>query len=138
MKDDLITATKWGLGILAVTTVLGLAGHALGVVGTALTAPGRVVNKTLQTDNIISSYEWFYDVNAQYQSRLGQIKGHRAIAKAETDPKERTRLSIELAAMQQSCRDLATRFNANSEKANKAIFKGSAVPQTLETSQCDA
>ena len=48
------------------------------------------------------------------------------------------RESEELAAMQQSCRDLATRFNANSEKANKAIFKGNAVPQTLETSQCDA
>jgi len=33
------------------------------------TAPSRVINKTLQTDNILTNYEAFHDVNANYGTR---------------------------------------------------------------------
>jgi hypothetical protein len=135
---DFLTVMKWGLFVLAAGFLLFGALHVLGVIGTAATAPGRVVNKTLGTDNIISSYEWFYDTNAQFDSRRGQIKTHAALVKAEEDPKERARLNIELGAMRQSCRDMATKYNANSEKANKSIFKSRGLPETLQLNDCEA
>lgn len=137
-RRDGVGVLKWGAFVIVCGFVLYLMAHALGVVGTVATAPGRVINKTLGTENIISSYEWFYDVNAQFDSRVGQIREHAALVKAEGDGKERSRLQIELSAMRQSCRDLATKYNANSEKANKSLFKSRGLPETLSTTTCEA
>lgn len=136
--NDFSTLLKWGLFVIVLGLLLFGALHIAGVLGTAASAPGRVVNKTLGTDNIISSYEWFYDTNAQFDARRGQIKAHAALAKTEEDAKERSRLNIELGAMRQSCRDLATKYNANSEKANKSIFKSRGLPETLQLNECEA
>ena len=137
-SGEFITVMKWGLFVIAAGFLLFGVLHVAGVVGTVATAPGRVVNKTLGTDNIISSYEWFYDTNAQFDSRRGQIKAHAALTTAEEDAKERARLNIELGAIRQSCRDLATKYNANSEKANKSIFKSHGLPELLKLNDCEA
>ena len=136
--SDFMTVMKWGLFVLAAGFLLFGALHVLGVIGTAATAPGRVVNKTLGTDNIITSYEWFFDTNAQFEARRIQVKAHAALASAEQDAKERSRLNIELGAMRQSCRDLATKYNANSQKTNKAIFKSGGLPESLQLTHCEA
>lgn len=136
-RSDFALVMRWGLFILLAGFLLYLGGHALGVFGTVATAPGRVVNKTLETDNIVSSYEWFYDVNAQFDARRGQIAGHTKLIATEQDKQERSRLNIELAAMRQSCRDLATKYNANSEKANKSLFKSRGLPESLSTTTCE-
>jgi hypothetical protein len=129
---------RWAVWAAVIGTAAFAMLHFAGVLGTVASAPGRVVNKTMETGNIIASYEWFYDTHAQYQSRVGQIKDHAGATKAEADAKERARLSIELSAMRQSCRDLATKYNANSEKANKSIFKSGALPDALPTDACEA
>jgi len=105
---------------------------------TVATAPGKVVQKTFQADNIITNYEWYYDTHAAYEARLGQITDHSSYLEAEEDRIEIQRLRIELTAMRQSCRDLATKYNANSQKVNKSIFKGGAVPETIEKEKCNA
>ena len=128
---------KWGLIIMVILTALGLIGHVLGVFSTAATAPGRVINKTLETNNIIQSYEWFYDVNAAYIARLNQVNQYKTMMSEESDRDERYRLRTELAAMQQTCRDLATKYNANSEKVNKSIFKGWSLPEALSHTNCN-
>lgn len=126
----------WGLlGIIGIFT-LNVFFTYLGVVGNVATAPAKVINKTLQTDNIIQSYEWFYDVNAAYIARYSQVKQYKDILSSETDKDEKYRIRTELAAMQQTCRDLATKYNANSEKMNKSIFKGWELPATLSYSNC--
>ena len=130
-------ALKWGVLTILVGFVLFALLHALGVIGSVASAPGRVVNKTLQTENILSSYEWFYDTNAQFDSRKSQVKSHAGLLAGEQDAKERSRLNIELSAMRQSCRDLATKYNANSEKANKSIFKSRGLPETLNLNECE-
>lgn len=137
-RSDFALVMRWGFFILIAGFLLYLGGHALGVFGTVATAPGRMVNKTLQTDNIISSYEWFYDVNAQYEARRAQIAGHAKLLAGEQDKQERARLNMELAAMRQSCRDLATKFNANSVKANKSLFKSHNLPESLPITACEA
>lgn len=137
-RGDFGGVMRWGafIGIAGFLLYLGL--HVLGVVGTAATAPGRVVSKTLGTDNIIASYEWFYDANAQFEARRGQIRTHVGLAGAEKDAAERSRLNVEIAAMRQSCRDLATKYNANSKKANKSLFKSRGLPETLSITDCEA
>lgn len=137
-SSDFSVVIRWGLFGIAVLFILGLVMHIAGVFSTVATAPGRVVNKTLGTDNIIASYEWFFDANAQFNSRLGQIKGHANLVAIESEAKEKSRLNIELAAMRQSCRDLATRYNANSEKVNKSIFRSNSLPEALEMRHCEA
>jgi len=108
------------------------------VVNTAANSAKGVIDKTLDSNNVIHKYEWFHDVNAQRDSRLNQIKAHSGLLSDETDKKERSRLSMELAAMQQSCRDLSTQYNANSEKVNVSIFKGSSLPAILNINDCEA
>lgn len=128
---------KWvfyGFGIFLIIAVIG---GVTGTLSTIISTPGRVINKTLETNNVIQSYEWFYDTNAAYISRLNQLNQYKEFMAAEEDKFERRRVRIELAAMQQTCRDIATRYNANSEKMNKSIFKGWELPNTLSVEVCN-
>ena len=122
---------KWScIGIVALFLLGGLI-HLLGTAGQVASTPTRVLNKTLETNNVIQSYEWFHDVNGQIQSRIGQIKGQKTLI--GQDPAVR----MELTAMQQSCRDLVTKYNANSSKANKAPFKDNGLPEKFDISICE-
>lgn len=130
---------KIAAGVFIAGIGLGAAGIFMNVVGTATsiaTAPGRVIQKTLQTDNIISSYEWYFDTNAQFNARIGQIATHKQILGETTDDAEKSRLRMEMASMQQSCRELAERYNANSMKMNKTIFKDWRLEPALDPAIC--
>lgn len=107
------------------------------VMNTAANSAKGVIDKTLDSSNVIHKYEWFHDVNASRDARLGQIKAHHTLLADEADKKERSRLNMEVAAMQQSCRDLSTQYNANSEKVNVSIFKGSSLPASLNINDCE-
>lgn len=122
---------------LAVLIGLPIAGSLYSTFTSVATAPSRVINKTLETDNIIQSYEWFYDVNASYEAKLGQIVQFKQFYSEETDSGEKSRLRIDMAAIQQTCRDLTEKYNANSEKMNKSIFKGWSLPATLNQHTCN-
>lgn len=118
----------WGLGLLITLSVIGF-------IWSVVSAPGRVVTETLGTNNIITSYEFFRDANEQVKARAAQIAAHKKFD-AGGDKMEANRLRIELGAMQQSCRDLVAKYNANASKANKAIFRGDA-PTSLNLSTCE-
>lgn len=109
----------------------------IGTINTVATAPGRVINKTLQTDNIIFNYERFFDASAQYTSRLAQIKEYKPLLAAETDSAERSRLRIELSAMKQSCRELANDYNADAQKLNRGLFRDNKLPEQLDATACE-
>lgn len=100
-------------------------------------APSRVINKTLQTDNIIFNYERFFDISANFTSRVAQIKQYKEFLSTETDPIEKVSLRTEKAAMQQSCRELATKYNADSQKMNRSLFRDKDLPYTLDISYCE-
>ncbi len=97
----------------------------------------NVVAKTVDANHVLQSYEWFYDVDAQVKSRTQQIEGHMHLVMTEADPEERRRLRLELAAMQQSCRDLTSKYNANSEKMNKGIFRNHGLPASIDMMACE-
>jgi hypothetical protein len=123
----------WTAGIVA----LPVAFSAYSTFSSVVSAPSRVINKTLQTDNIIFNYERFFDLNANFTSRSLQAAQYKDFLATETDPAEKIRLRTEMAAMQQSCRELATKYNADSEKMNRSLFKDKDLPYTLNIAECE-
>jgi hypothetical protein len=128
----------WSFPRVALALFLGLC--ALSAVGFAvnlLSQPARIVSKTLDADNVINNYEWFHDANGNYLARVAQIKQFKALATAEPDPQEKSRLRIDMAAIQQSCRDLSRRYNANAAKMNRGIFRERSLPDQLNSGDCE-
>jgi hypothetical protein len=125
------------VGVIALLLLLPVSCSLYSTYSATVSAPGRVITKTLETNNIVYNYEYFYDVNASDQSRAGQIKQYKVFADEESDPVEKVRLRTEQGAMQQSCRELVAEYNANSAKANRSIFKGGNLPTQLEPQTCE-
>lgn len=119
--------------VAALVLPVGCAGYTM--YNSLVSAPTRVVAKTLDADNIIYNYEWFFNANAQFNSRLAQVKGWEQ--ETDGDQAERQRLRVEVSSMRQSCRELANNYNANSGKMNRAIFRANNLPQTLDASLCE-
>lgn len=132
------TGLKVGLAAVAILIAVPVGISIIGGASSVATAPGRVVSKTMQTDNIISTYEGFFAHKAAYDGRLGQIKSHTKLIEANADPAEASRLRIELAAMQQSCREMAIKYNADAAMMNKSLFRDGKLPSTLSELECDA
>lgn len=135
---------KWvvfGLLALAAVSLIGIAAKVVlfpaMVAGTVINSAEGVVKKTLNADNVIHNYEWFYDTNAAIESRLGQIKSHSSLVKT-ADAGERSTLNMEMSAMMQTCRDLTTKYNANSEKVNRSLFKSNGLPESFPVSICES
>lgn len=102
------------------------------------TAPSRVINKTLETNNILSNYEYYKDASQAYAAKLPQIKQRLGYLAAETDPAEKVRLRTEANAIQQSCRELAAQYNSNASKLNRNLFRDPATPPELSIAACEA
>lgn len=124
------------IGIAAVIALpIGLT--MLGTFSSIATAPGRVIQETLKTDNIINNYEWFHDAFGQYKTKVGTIENLEALVVASADDRpEIRRLNIELVAIRSGCRDLANQYNANSTKSNVGIFRGKEAPEKLSAEKC--
>lgn len=98
---------------------------------------GRIMSKTLDANNVINTYEWYRDAWGNEKAKKSQVGQFKGLLAKETDPAEQRRLRIELAAIQQSCRELIQRYNANANKINKRIFMGTSVPESIDTGDCD-
>lgn len=133
------SSTSWGIGawLLCLGALGTVAWLAIAVIG-SITAPVRVASRTLGTVNIITKYEWFHDANGNYKARVAQIIAKkRDVADPSNDPAEKYRLRVELGAMQQSCRELSQRYNANAAKINQSIFMGRDAPMQLNPAACE-
>lgn len=128
---------KYGSIAVVGMIAIGVGIFAVNVITQPMRTASGIMNKTLSADNVITNYEWFHNANGQYLSRVNQIKVSKTNMKDETDKPEQQRIRIDLNAQQQSCRDLATRYNANSEKINVSIFKGWSLPSTLDINTCE-
>lgn len=120
------------LGFFALILFVGF----LGTVTSIISAPGRVLQETLKTNNIIDNYEMYFDLNAGYERRVADIQSQKLMLDGASGA-ELNRLKIELVGLQQTCRDLVTRYNAASEKANRSLFKSNNLPESLEISTCN-
>jgi hypothetical protein len=100
------------------------------------TAPARVVSDSVRTGNIVGNYEAFFDLKAGYDSRLVQVKSLKTQLSTETG-EDRRYTQIDLQGAQQSCRDAALKYNADSQKLNRGAFKSAGLPSTLDVTSCE-
>lgn len=136
-KDFVGQTLKWtAIGGTCLALVAGGA-FLLNVATQPMRTVGGVMNRTFDADNVIAKYEWFHDAHGQYQSRVNQIASTRQMYTEEKDVAEKSRLRIELVAQRQSCRDIVTRYNANSVKTNVSIFQGREAPSSLNIQTCE-
>lgn len=130
---------KTTIALIAVGVLVGIpiALSAIGTFNSAATAPSRVATKTLETDNIIQSYERFFALDAQFKSRTAQIEAHEVLIGNASSERALERLTMEMLAMQQSCREIANDYNADAAKLNKAMFRDNDLPEELDADLCE-
>jgi hypothetical protein len=138
-SDDEITpgrVIKWvALGVGGLLLLSGA-----GCVLQTATMPGRsavgVLERTLDPNNVITTYERFHDWENGYNMRLNQI---RATSRqlSDADPSERRYIRVELNAQRQSCREIVTNYNSDSAKTNRMVFRGRTLPENLDLGACD-
>jgi len=128
---------KYGSIAVAGMIAISVGIFAINVATQPLRTASGLMNRTFTADNVINNYEWFHNANGQYLSRVNQIKVSKKDFDNEADKEEKIRIRIGWNAQQQSCRDLVTRYNANSEKINVNIFKGWSLPANLDINTCE-
>lgn len=100
--------------------------------------PVHVAQRALDPGSAILKYEFFHDANNAILSRRAQIASHKQLITIMISvPEEANRLRIELAGMQQSCRDLVSKYNANAQKVNHTIFRGTTTPSNISINSCE-
>lgn len=131
------TAIKLGLGVIFVCVVLFVAAQVLGLFGTISNTATGVVNRTLNPDNVIATYEGFHDRWKAFEARKEQIKSYQFVVDSSEGP-AKIQAVVEQQAMMQSCRDIAAKYNSDSAKINRNIFKGRSAPAELNSQECNS
>lgn len=121
------------LGIVAVGGIV-IVGSFVTTATTVATAPGRVIQQTLQTDNIIHNYEWFRQQYADVQSMDAKISTVReSIAAFEASAGDRSSwaasdrsrwdfLQSQLVGLSNQRTTMVAAYNGNASKLNRSVF----------------
>ena len=138
------TIFKIGLKIVLPTLILLFVGSWIVGIGTIVSQPMKAVQKTMDADNMIYNYEWFKQMNENIsaasiqinnaQSRADQFK-EDAGGRSEwdrTDKEEYSRLTTTLLGLQNHRESMVADYNARSKMANKNLFKGKDLPETVQ------
>jgi hypothetical protein len=127
--------------IIAMTFTGCLLGH---TVEKARETAYGVVDKTLNTDNVIYNYEWFkkqYNVYLAVQKKVTQAQN--AATKFEKsagerdkwtfeDKNEYARLTSIVDGFTYQAEDIKAEYNAKSQMVNRSIFKTGDLPESIE------
>jgi len=104
---------------------------------------GRVVNKTIDADNVLGNYEWFKRQAADYGAFDAKIATAQAavdsfVAAAGPrtawtfeDKQESARLNSVLQGLKSQKAGIAAEYNARSQMLNRSIFKSNDLPESL-------
>jgi len=136
------------LGILlsgvAIIAVVSAASWGIRMVMYPVQQAGRIMEKTLDADNVIGNYEWFkqqvQDVKAM-DTRLAaarqSLDSYRASAGDRSkwgfeEKQEEARLNAIVLGLQGQRAGMVAEYNAKSQMENRALFKTRDLPDTLE------
>lgn len=107
------------------------------------TAPARVINRTLQTDNIIGNYEWFkqqYEdvkaMDARLASQRAALTSFQSSAGPRTswtfeDKTEHARLVAIVAGLEGQRASMVGDYNARAQMENRNLFRSRDLPERL-------
>lgn len=123
--------------------VLGLIIGGISWVIRVASQPAKVIEKTMDADNILYNYEWFKQTHQDFKAINGKIENSKEaldqfVATAGLrenwsfeDKNEYSRLNTIVLGLKNQRQDIVATYNARSKMANRAIFKR-GVPETLE------
>ena len=129
--------------VLPVLVLLGIGGFAA-YWGGLLSTPAKVIERTLDPDNMIYNYEWFFNKYHDIEAYQGQItEAEGALQRFEDSAGERSnwgfedkqewnRLNAVLLGLQNQRRSAIEDYNAKSEMVNRAIFKDGDLPVRID------
>lgn len=128
---------------LLVMTAIGIVGWGIRMILYPAQQAGRIIEKTLDADNVLYNYEWF---KSQYQDVLAidnkltaaevsqksfeQSAGPRDTWKFD-DRTEWNRLNSIVLGLRNQRASIIAEYNARSEMANRSIFKTGDLPEKL-------
>lgn len=124
MKTWQITA----IVVLAPTLFIGIG---------LLNKPAALLDKATDTTKMLANYEWFYETSNNFNTRTTQVAALKKILMEETDKSEKSRLRVDLSAVQQSCRELAAKYEAQSGKIHVGYLKSKSLPESLNAKECE-
>lgn len=133
----MMKATKYAIYAAIILIAVGALAAVVKIASIPFSTASGIAQKTFNSENVIHNYEWFYNVDANVKARIAQINQTNSILKNVKDQSEINRLNMELAAQQQSCRDLVVKYNANTNKINTSIFKSNSLPESLNINDCN-
>ena len=125
--------------VVLVSVVLGLIGFFLNPFRQA----GRIIDKTIDADNVILNYEWFKQRNQDVMALDAKIDGAQHVIDnfatqagprkdwKRDDREEYARLSSIHQGLMQQRNDLAAEYNARTQMQNRSLFKTSDLPATI-------
>ena len=137
------------LGILFVILLVLMVGGIIWAIQ-IFTMPARtatdIAEKTMDADNVIYNYEWFqstkekvdsYDLKiaqaqTAFQSFEDSLGGAPRAEWGFEDKNEWSRLNMVVLGLQNHRTSLVADYNAKSKMENRALFKDSNLPETLE------
>lgn len=137
--------TAFGVGVSAILIVAGLSavGSVAYVVLTPIRTATGIIDRVANPDNVIANYEWFkrqvQDVRA-IDDRIGvsqqALDGFLASAGSRDgwkfdDRQEYSRLNSVLLGLKSQRTSMVAEYNARTQMANRALFKTSDLPDTL-------
>jgi hypothetical protein len=102
-----------------------------------LNKPAVLVAKATDTTKMLQNYEWFYEASNNFTSRSAQVRQFKTLLVGEPDRAEQSRLRIDLAAVQQSCRELAAKYEAQTGKIHVGYLKSKSLPESLNEKECE-
>lgn len=107
------------------------------LVAEIISKPAALVSKATDTTKMLQNYEWFYEAANNFTARASQVRQFKGLLAQESDKGEQSRLRIDLAGIQQSCRELSAKYEAQSGKIHVGYLKSKSLPESLNQKECE-
>lgn len=127
---------RLGVVVLCASCIVGALSWGIGL----LSQPGKIIEKTMDADNVIYNYEWFKEAYNEIEAtdlKIQNASSAVALFKDEAgsrtdwtfeDKNEYSRLNTIFMGLQNYRISLAAKYNARSKMVNRKIFKGRDCP----------
>lgn len=114
------------------------------VANTAMDSTTGVIDKTLDSDNVIFNYEWFHRqygdylamkpklANANFQLKAFEDTAGPHSGWSFEDKQEHARLSSIVLGLQNQLAELTQTYNAHAAMSNRSIFIGTDLPNHID------
>lgn len=124
-RNPVWTTLKVGLWIIVIVSILSIVGCVISTVTNPLNQAARVVNKTIDADNMLNNYRWFHDASASldlYPTKIQHAKELETWAEAHAPERAMAR-QTELTGLEQTCLGLVGDYNSRAARLDSGFFR---------------